>query len=188
MITFMSTLKRISQTTSDAVTVLRILCFCDFENISVNILKEKCDVLNQNERSDILVVSTINELETTIDQFRSSVRLFKAIQKIQRLYLTICISKKFERTISILDVNHLDTLSSFAAFIEWQIQELESSFFATNNMTFIKEKLARSNKASNHAIHSESRKKEFWTTLRLNFRSWEINLLFTLTSQRYTVA
>ena len=46
----MSILNRISQTISDVVIFLRIFCFCDFENISINILKQKCDVFNQKKK------------------------------------------------------------------------------------------------------------------------------------------
>ena len=53
------------------------------------------------KKNDVFATSTINEFETIIDLFRFSIRLSKTIQKIQRLFLTIYISKKFERTIRI---------------------------------------------------------------------------------------
>ena len=70
----------------------------------------------------------------------------------------------------ILGLNHPDTLSSSAAFTEWQIQEPEGSSSATNNMTFIQRKRTRPDRASDRAIHSGPRKKGFFTTLRQKFR------------------
>ena len=100
----MPALKRISQTAPDAVTILRILCFCDPENIPISILKEGCGALDQEERSDILAASAINELGTVIDLFRSSVRLSKAIQEIQRLSLAVYTSEESGRTVRIHDL------------------------------------------------------------------------------------
>ena len=114
----MPTLKRISQTASDAVIVLRILCFCDPENIPISILKEGCDALNQEEWSDVPAASAINELETVIDLFRSSVRLSKAIQEIQRLSLAVYTSEGSGRTVRIHDLVQLLLRSTLMAGAE----------------------------------------------------------------------
>jgi len=97
--TFMPTLNRISQTASDALTLLRILFFCDLENISVSILKQECGALYQRDRRDRLIASAVNELEAIIELFQSSTRLSKAIQEIRRLSLMIFTLKKFESMI-----------------------------------------------------------------------------------------
>ena len=59
----------------------------------------------------------------------------------------------------ILGANHPDTLSSFAAFTEWQIQEPKASSFATNRTVNTKGEPKRLDQASNHALHSGPRKK-----------------------------
>ena len=75
----MPALNQISQTAPDAVTILQILYFCDPENISISILKQRCGALNQEERSDISIVSAVSKLRTVINLFQSSVHLFKVI-------------------------------------------------------------------------------------------------------------
>ena len=48
--TFIPALNRIRQTAPDAVTLLRVLCFCDPEGIPISIFTQGCDVLNQESR------------------------------------------------------------------------------------------------------------------------------------------
>lgn len=103
----MPALNRISQTTPDALTLLRILSFCGPENISVNILKQRCDALYQRDRRDRFIASAVNELETIIELFQSSTRLSKAIQEIRRLSLTIFTLEKSESMIRIHDLIQL---------------------------------------------------------------------------------
>ncbi|SLM33812.1 hypothetical protein LPUS_01024 [Lasallia pustulata] len=103
----MPALNQISQTAPDAVTILRILCFCDPENIPISILKQGCGALNQEERSDIPVASAVSELRTVINLFQSSVRLSKAIQEIQRLSLAVYTSEGSDRTVRIHDLVQL---------------------------------------------------------------------------------
>lgn len=88
----------------DAVTLLRILCFCDLERISISILKQRCGALFEEDRRDIPIASAINELEAIIDLFRSSIRLSKAIQEIQRVFLAIYTLERSERMIRIHDL------------------------------------------------------------------------------------
>jgi len=78
----MSTLNKISQTASNALTFLRIFSFCDLENIPISILKQECCDLYEKIMRDVLVASTLNELRSIIGLFRSSIRLAKAIQEI----------------------------------------------------------------------------------------------------------
>jgi len=116
----MPALNRISQTAPDAVTLLRILCFCDPERIPIGILKQGCGALDQRERSDIPVASVVNEFETVIDLFRSSVRLSKAIQEIQRLSLAVYTLEGSERTVRIHDLVQLLLRSTLIAAAERQ--------------------------------------------------------------------
>ena len=69
----------------------------------------------------------------------------------------------------ILGVDHPDTLSSSAVLAEWQGPETIS--FVTNNMTITKGESKQLDEASGHGIHSGSRRKRIWTTLRQKFRS-----------------
>ena len=70
----------------------------------------------------------------------------------------------------ILDANYLNTLSSFAAFTEWQIQEPEVSSSAINDLTITKGEPKPLNEVSDHAIHSGPRKKGFFATLKQKLR------------------
>ncbi|KAL8816312.1 MAG: hypothetical protein Q9191_008353, partial [Dirinaria sp. TL-2023a] len=105
--TFMPTVESISQTAPDALTLLRILCFCDPENIPISILKQGCGALYQEEGSDIPMASAVNELEAVIDLFRSSVRLSKAIQEIQRASFAVYTLEGSERVVRIHDLVQL---------------------------------------------------------------------------------
>ena len=71
----------------------------------------------------------------------------------------------------ILGVDHSDTLSSSAVLANWQVQEPEISSFVANDMTITKGEPKRLDEASDHVIHSGSRRKTFLTTLRQNFHS-----------------
>ena len=104
---FIPTVESISQTASDALILLRILCFCDSENISISVLKQKCNALYQKERSDILTASAISELKAVIDLFQSLVRLFKVIQEIQHTSFVVYTLKEFECVVRIHDLMQL---------------------------------------------------------------------------------
>ena len=76
-----------------------ILCFCDLENIPINILKQRYNASCQKERRYTRRALAIIKLETILIVFRSSIRLFKAIREIQRLSLPITrerLSARFE--------------------------------------------------------------------------------------------
>lgn len=77
--TFMPALERISQTALDAVTLPRILFFCDPERNPISILKQGCGALYRDEGSDIPVAWAVYELGAVINLLRSFVRLSKAI-------------------------------------------------------------------------------------------------------------
>lgn len=104
MATFIPALERIAP---DAVTLLRILSFCDPERIPISILKQGCGALYREERSDIHIASAVNELGAVIDLFRSSVRLSKAIQDIQRASFAVYTLEGSERVIRIHDLVQL---------------------------------------------------------------------------------
>ncbi|KAL8735363.1 MAG: hypothetical protein Q9166_000908 [cf. Caloplaca sp. 2 TL-2023] len=105
--TFRPALNRVSQTAPDAVTLLRVLCFCDPENIPFNILKQGCDALYQEGERVIPTASAVNALRAVIDLFRSRIRLSKAIQEIQRLSLAVYPLEGSERVIRIHDLVQL---------------------------------------------------------------------------------
>ena len=77
----MPALNKILQTAPDALTLLRLLCFCDPENIPLSILVQGCCDLYQEYRCDVLVASAVNELEAIIDLFRSPYALPKPFKK-----------------------------------------------------------------------------------------------------------
>ena len=101
----MPALTTISQTAPDAVTLLRILCFCDPEGIPINILEDGCDALMQRGELETAVATT--GLETVVSLFRSSIRISKAIQEIQRISLAVCKPEGSERILRIHDLVQL---------------------------------------------------------------------------------
>ena len=111
-------LEKISQTAPDSVILLRILCFCDPENIPISIFKQGCAVLSQEDGRDLPTASAINELEAVIGLFRSSIRLSKAIQEIQRLSLAIYTSKQSKRMIRMHELVQLLLRSKLIAVDE----------------------------------------------------------------------
>jgi len=114
----MPALNKISQTAPDALTLLRVLCFCDPENIPISILKQGCCDLYQDNMRDVPVASAVNELKAIIDLFRSSIRLAKAIQEIQRLSLAVYTLEGSERIIRIHDLVQLLLQSKLIATAE----------------------------------------------------------------------
>jgi len=118
MATFMPTLNKILQTAPDALTLLRIFSFCDPENIPISILKHGCCALYKENMRDVPIASAINELKAIVDLFRSSIRLAKAIQEIQRLSLAIYTLEKSERIIRIHDLVQLLLRSKLIAAAE----------------------------------------------------------------------
>ncbi|KAL8785151.1 MAG: hypothetical protein Q9195_008755 [Heterodermia aff. obscurata] len=105
--TFMPASDRISHTASDAVTLLRILSFCDPESIPISILKQGCGALDQKDMHTRSTASAVNELEAVTGLLQSAIRLSKAIQEIQRLYLAVYAPEGTERTIQIHDLVQL---------------------------------------------------------------------------------
>ena len=118
MATFMPALNRISQTAPDAVTLLRILCFCDPESIPISVLKRGCGALSQEDRRDIPTAPAVNEIDAVIGLFRSSIRLSKAIQEIQRLSLAVYTMEGSERIVRIHDLVQLLLRSKLIAAAE----------------------------------------------------------------------
>ncbi|KAL9035768.1 MAG: hypothetical protein Q9180_004677 [Flavoplaca navasiana] len=116
--TFMPALNRVSQTAPDAVTLLRILCFCDPENIPISILKQGCAALSQEDERVIPKASAADARGAVIDLFRSPIRLSKAIQEIQRLSLAIYTLEGSERTVRVHDLVHLLLRSKLIAAAE----------------------------------------------------------------------
>ncbi|KAL8876041.1 MAG: hypothetical protein Q9192_008939, partial [Flavoplaca navasiana] len=116
--TFMPALNRVSQTAPDAVTLLRIFCFCDPENIPISILKQGCGALSEEGERVIPTESAANARRAVIDLFRSPIRLSKAIQEIQRLSLAVCTLEGSERTIRVHDLVQLLLRSKLVAAAE----------------------------------------------------------------------
>ena len=114
----MPALNRISQTTPDALTLLRILSFCDPENIPVSILKQGCGALYQGDRRDRPIASAVNELGAVIGLFQSSTRLSKAIQEIRRLSLAVFTLEGSEGMVRIHDLVQLLLRSKLIAAAE----------------------------------------------------------------------
>jgi len=103
----MPALNKILQTAPDALTLLRVFSFCDPENIPISVLKQGCSDLYQESMRDVPVASAVNELEAIIGLFRSSRRLAKAIQEIQRQSLAVYTLEGSERIIRIHDLVQL---------------------------------------------------------------------------------
>ncbi len=114
----MPALNRISQTAPDALTLLRILSFCDPENIPVSILKQGCGALYQGDRRDRPIASAVNELGAVIGLFQSSTRLSKAIQEIRRLSLAVFTLEGSEGMVRIHDLVQLLLRSKLIAAAE----------------------------------------------------------------------
>jgi len=104
--TFTPALNKIHETDPSALTLLRVLCFCDPENIPMSIFTQGCGALHQEDRHDIPLARPPDELEAVADLFGSQIRLSKAIQEVQRLSLASCTLEGSERTIRIHDLVH----------------------------------------------------------------------------------
>ena len=99
-------LNRIQQVVPDAVTLLRVLCFCDPEGISISIFTQGCEALHEEDRDRSLEAQTVDKLKAVEDLFQSCIRLFKAIQEVQRLSLAAYTIADTERIIRIHDLVH----------------------------------------------------------------------------------
>ncbi|KAL8914575.1 MAG: hypothetical protein Q9172_007051 [Xanthocarpia lactea] len=116
--TFMPALNRILQTAPDAVTLLRILCFCDPESIPISVLKQGFSALSQRDWRDIPTGPAVNGIEAVVGLFRSSIRLSKAIQEIQRLSLAVYTMEGSGRILRIHDLVQLLLRSKLIAAAE----------------------------------------------------------------------
>lgn len=56
-----------------------IFCFCDFERILINILKQEYNALFEKDKRNIFITLAINEFKIIIDLFRFLIRFFKVI-------------------------------------------------------------------------------------------------------------
>lgn len=110
----MPVFNRISQTAPDALTLLRIFCFCDPERIPISILEQGCRALSQEDRRNIPTAIA----EAVDGLFRSSIRLRKAIQEIQRLSLAVYTMKGSEGIVRIHDLVQLLLRSKLVATAE----------------------------------------------------------------------
>lgn len=107
----------------DAMTLLRILCFCDPEGISISIFKQGGDALEQEDpygSSNLIAIDGSaafggrhhtqggDQIEAVKALFRSHLRLSKAIQEVQRLSLATQALEDSHRIIRIHDlVQHI---------------------------------------------------------------------------------
>ena len=122
--TFTPALNWIQQTAPDAVTLLRLLCFCDPEGIPISIFTQGCKALHQEDgyklskdqthdalhpkkRYNIVRIQGNDKLESTKDLFQSAMRLSKTIQEVQRLSLAAQALKGADRVVRIHDLVHL---------------------------------------------------------------------------------
>ncbi|KAL9104796.1 MAG: hypothetical protein Q9163_000294 [Psora crenata] len=119
--TFTPAVNKIQKNAPDAVTLLRVLCFCDPEGIPITIFQQGCDALyteiyteNQYGSPEARAVGLQNagktqgndKLEAVIDLFRSRIRLSKAIQAVQRLSLAAQTLEDSDRIVRIHDLVH----------------------------------------------------------------------------------
>ncbi len=116
--TFTPALNKLQGTAPDALTLLRVLCFCDPENIPMSIFTQGCGALNQEDRHNIPTARPLDELEAVMDLFRSPMRLSKAIQEVQRLSLAGCTLEGSERILRIHDLVQLLLRSKLMADTE----------------------------------------------------------------------
>lgn len=107
MATFTAAVNKIQGAAPDALTLLRVLCFCDPEHIPISILKEGCGALRQEDRRRTPPARAVDKLESAIDLFRSQMRLSKAVQEIQRLSLVVHTVEGSDRIVRIHDLVHL---------------------------------------------------------------------------------
>ena len=122
MVTFTLALNRIQHTAPDAMTLLRLFCFCDPEGIPISIFQQGCDVLQdalrRKSRQDTVDVPSDDKLAAVQDLFQSRIRLSKAIQVIQRLSLAVQTREETDRVIRIHDLVHLLLRLKFMTDIE----------------------------------------------------------------------
>lgn len=118
MATFTAAVNKIQETALDALTLLRVLYFCDPEHIPISILKEGYDALRQEDRRRTPPARAVDKLESAIDLFRSQIRLSKAVQEIQRLSLVVHTVEGSDRIVRIHDLIHLLLRSKLIADVE----------------------------------------------------------------------
>ncbi|KAL9124933.1 MAG: hypothetical protein Q9217_005794 [Psora testacea] len=75
VVTFIPALNRIQHTAPDAVTLLRIFCFCDPEGIPISIFQQGCNALYQEDRDKSPRTRAMRELKV----FRSLRHLIKRV-------------------------------------------------------------------------------------------------------------
>ena len=116
--TFTPALTKISTTAPDALTLLRVFCFCNPESISIRIFTQRCGALIRDPERYELPAQTLDKLEAVKDLFRSEMRLSKAIQEVQRLSLATRAPAGTERTLRIHDLVHLILRSRLMTAVE----------------------------------------------------------------------
>lgn len=104
--TFTPALNRIQQT-PNAVTLLRLLCFCDPEGISTSIFTQGCKALHQEDGYQLSKDQTADKLKSAKDLFQSAIRVSKAIQEVQRLSLAAQALEGADRVVRIHNLVHL---------------------------------------------------------------------------------
>ncbi len=81
MATFTPALNRIQQTAPDAVTLLRLLCFCDPEAIPISIFEHGCDILYQRDRYRPSQAQAIDKLKGVRGFRQSRERVSSALRR-----------------------------------------------------------------------------------------------------------
>ena len=82
--TFTPALDRIQKTIPDAVTLLRVLCFCDPEGIPISIFKQGCNALRQEDRYGLLKTRAVDKLEAEGGLRHSLKRVRSALRQKRR--------------------------------------------------------------------------------------------------------
>ena len=82
--TFTPALNRIQQTAPDAVTLLRLLCFCDPEAIPISILEHGCDALYQGDWYKSSQAQAVHQLRGAREFRRSWERISSALRRKSR--------------------------------------------------------------------------------------------------------
>ena len=77
----MPALDRIQQTAPDAVTLLRLLCFCDPEAIPISIFKYEPDALHQGDRYELPRAQPINKPQGIQGLRKSGKRVSSALPR-----------------------------------------------------------------------------------------------------------
>ena len=84
MAIFTPALNKIQQTAPDAVTLLRVLCFCDPEGIPISIFTQGCNALYQESRHRLSKERAVDSLKSTKGLRHSLRRVYSVLPQRNR--------------------------------------------------------------------------------------------------------